>query len=82
MTQVARKDSTDNIPLMFAVLTVNPAMMAVLTTLTLGDQFGRDGKVTTGFGPGRGDSVADLVLQPDGKIVAGGTSVRRRATTF
>ena len=49
---------------------------------TPGDKFGRDGKITTGFGSGRDDSVADLVLQPDGKIVAGGTSSIDKARLF
>ena len=49
---------------------------------TPGDRFGPDGKVTTGFGAGRDDSVADLVLQPDGKIVAGGTSSISDARVF
>ncbi len=49
---------------------------------TPGDQFGFDGRVTTGFGLGRDDSVADLVLQPDGKIVAGGTSRIATARQF
>ncbi len=49
---------------------------------TPGDQFGHDGRVTTGFGPGRDDSVADLVIQSDGKIVAGGTSSVSTARLF
>ena len=57
-------------------------MMAVLVDTTPGDRFGPDGKVTTNFGPGRDDSVADLVLQPDGKIVAGGTSSIDKARLF
>ena len=47
---------------------------------TPGDQFGLDGTVRTDFGlPADNglvsdDTVKDLVLQPDGKIVAGGTA--------
>jgi uncharacterized delta-60 repeat protein len=41
---------------------------------TPGDRFGADGTVRTDFGQGLDDSVNDLVLLPDGKIVAGGVS--------
>ena len=58
------------------------SMMAVRLDTTPGDWFGPDGKVTTDFGPGRDDSVADLVIQPDGKIVAGGTSSIENARQF
>ncbi|MGQ0591895.1 MAG: hypothetical protein ACT4QB_04385 [Gammaproteobacteria bacterium] len=47
-----------------------------------GDRFGADGTVRTDFGNGRTDGVADLVIQPDGKIVAGGTSGIDDATQF
>ncbi len=36
--------------------------------------FGGDGKVTTDFGAGTWDEARALVLQPDGKLVAAGTS--------
>ncbi|MGH8583797.1 MAG: hypothetical protein ACREWG_13660 [Gammaproteobacteria bacterium] len=49
---------------------------------TPGDRFGADGTVTTDFDPGRSDSVSDLVLQPDGKIVAGGQSSISTASVF
>ena len=38
--------------------------------------------MTANFGPGKDDSVADLVIQPDGKIVAGGTSSVATARQF
>lgn len=39
---------------------------------SLDPSFGKRGKVTTGFFLGEGAGIAALVLQPDGKIVAGG----------
>ncbi|MER6314999.1 calcium-binding protein [Streptomyces sp. NPDC001581] len=41
---------------------------------TLDSGFDGDGKVTTDFGTGTLDGSSDLVLQPDGKIVAAGIS--------
>lgn len=41
---------------------------------SLDNGFGTNGRVRTDFGLGRIEEVVDLVLQPDGKIVAGGTS--------
>ncbi len=46
---------------------------------SLDTSFGDGGKVTTGFDPAdvTDDRVAEIVLQPDGKIVAAGTIVQR-----
>jgi uncharacterized delta-60 repeat protein/uncharacterized repeat protein (TIGR01451 family) len=41
---------------------------------TLDTGFSGDGKVTTDFGSGTVDGSSDLALQPDGKIVAAGSS--------
>ena len=41
---------------------------------SLDNGFGTNGRVRTDFGLERSGGVMDLVLQPDGKIVAGGTS--------
>ena len=55
---------------------------------TPGDQFGPNGTVRTDFGLptdlglASDDTVTDLVLQPDGKIVAGGTAGRTGAKVF
>lgn len=42
------------------------------TNGTLDNTFSADGMVNTGFGAGKNDDTFDLVLQPDGKIVAVG----------
>jgi uncharacterized delta-60 repeat protein len=44
--------------------------------------FDGDGRVTTDFGPQRRDEAVDLVVQPDGKIVAAGTSIREESFVF
>lgn len=59
-----------------------------LADSTPGDQFGDNGTVRTDFGLPTDlgllsdDAVMDLVLQPDGKIVAGGTARPRGARVF
>ena len=61
---------------------------ADLPDMTPGDRFGDNGTVTTDFGLSTDlgllsdDTVMDLVLQPDGKIVAGGTARPEGARLF
>ena len=57
------------------------ALARYLTDGTLDRSFGRRGKVTTDFLGGE-NGIADLVLQPDGKIVAGGWASTASALVF
>jgi uncharacterized delta-60 repeat protein len=55
-------------------LAVSPSV-AVAAAASLDTSFGGDGRVTTDFGGAGNDRASDVALQPNGRIVAAGSSV-------
>src|SRR5215475_8492217 len=59
--------------LVIAAIALALPLLARAAAGDLDPSFGTGGKVLTDFA-GSNDNVADLVLQPDGKIIAGGSA--------